>query len=250
MALPVTTALGRRERLWPAAVASAAVHAALIVWAIFRVPGPQIDLEQKPIVAKLVRLGEKRPEQYLPRKEVAPPPPAPAAPAPVATPGPAPTPAAPAVAVPTPHPKPAPPKATSPVRGSGNTLASVLSKVQKQVNDTRWGAPDGDPSGDAETAEEGDRYLALVKRELQSNYNVPATISERERLYLKSTIVLFIDPDGRISRWQIEAPSGNGAFDSALERALRSTRLAPPPDGMKDFYRRTGLRIVFTASPS
>src|SRR5512133_3332037 len=114
MAIPVTTALGRRDRLWPAALASAVVHAALIVWAIFRVQAAPIDLEQKPIVAKLVRLGEKRPEQYLPRKEVAPPPPAPAAPAPVATPGPAPAPAAPAVAVPTPHPKPAPPKAASP----------------------------------------------------------------------------------------------------------------------------------------
>ena len=90
MAIPVTTALGRRDRLWPAALASAAVHAALIVWALLRVPAPAIDLEQKPIVAKLVRLGEKRPEQYLPRREVAPPPPAPAAPAPVATPGPAP----------------------------------------------------------------------------------------------------------------------------------------------------------------
>jgi colicin import membrane protein/protein TonB len=245
MALPVTTALGRRDRLWPAALASAAVHAALIVWAMLRTAGPPIDLEQKPIVAKLVRLGEKRPEQYLPRKEAAPPPPAPAAPAPVATPGPAPTPAAPAVAVPTPHPKPAPPKATSPAHGTGNTLASVLSKVQKQVDEKRWGSPDGDPGGDSETAEEGDRYLAVVQRQIQTNYNVPATISERERMYLKGTIVLYIDPDGRISRWRFESRSGNGAFDDALERALRATRLPPPPDGMKDLYRRQGLQVIF-----
>jgi len=248
MAIPVTTALGRRDRLWPAALASAAVHAALIVWALLRVPAPAIDLEQKPIVAKLVRLGEKRPEQYLPRREVAPPPPAPAAPAPVATPGPAPAPAAPAVAVavPTPHPKPAPPKAAAPVRGTGNTLASVMSKVQKQVKEEQWGSPDGDPAGDSETAEEGDRYLAVVKRAIESNYQVfSTTVSDRERMYLKTAVVLYIDPDGRLSRWHIETPSGNGGFDAAVERALRSTRVPPPPDAQKDVYRR-GIAIVFT----
>src|SRR5512133_1806201 len=114
MSIPVATALGRRDRMWPAVVTSAVVHAGLIVFALVRVPAPEIDLQQKPIIAKLVRLGEKKPEQYLPRKEEAPPPPAPAAPAPIANPGPAPAPAAPAVAVPTPHPKPAPPKAASP----------------------------------------------------------------------------------------------------------------------------------------
>ena len=209
MAIPVTTALGRRDRLWPAALASAAVHAALIVWALLHVPAPAIDLEQKPIVAKLVRLGEKRPEQYLPRREVAPPPPA-------------------------------------PVRGTGNTLASVMSKVQKQVKEEQWGSPDGDPAGDSETAEEGDRYLAVVKRAIESNYQVfSTTVSDRERMYLKTAVVLYIDPDGRLSRWHIETPSGNGGFDAAVERALRSTRVPPPPDGQKDLYRR-GIAIVFT----
>jgi colicin import membrane protein/protein TonB len=249
MSIPVATALGRRDRMWPAVVVSAVAHAVLIVVALVRVPAPEIDLQQKPIVAKLVRLGEKRPEQYLPRKEEAPPPPAPAAPAPIASPGPAPQPHA--VAIAKPDPKPAP-KATSPrpstSKGTGTSLASVLSKVQKQVNETQWGAPDGDPSGDSETGEEGDRYLALVTRELHSNYTAPNTISERDRLHLKGTVVLYIDPDGRIARWQLETPSGNAAFDAALERAVRATRrLPPPPDGLKDVYRR-GLVVNFTAA--
>ncbi len=250
MSIPVTTALGRRERMWPAVATSAVVHAGLIIFALVRTPAPEIDLQQKPIVAKLVRLGEKKPEQYLPRKEAPPPPPAPAAPAPIATPGPAPQPHA--VAIAKPDPKPAPPRATSPrpttTNGSGNTLASVMSKVQKQVDEKQWGSPDGDPSGDSDTGEEGDRYLALVRREIQANYNAPATISDRDRLHLKGTVVLFIAPDGRISRWQLETPSGNSAFDAALERAIRSTgRLPPPPDAMKDLYRR-GLQVVFTAA--
>src|SRR5690242_2503765 len=204
MSIPVATALGRRDRMWPAVVGSAVVHAGLIVFALVRVPAPEIDLQQKPIVAKLVRLGEKKPEQYLPRKEEAPPAPAPAAPAPVVNPGPAPQPKA--VAIAKAEPKPAPPKATSPrpttTQGTGNALASVLSKVRKQVDEKRWGSPDGDPSGDSDTGEEGDRYLALVQRQIHANYTPPLTISERDRLHLKGTIVLFIDPDGRISRWQ------------------------------------------------
>ena len=72
MTIPVATALGRPDRLWPAVLVSVAVHAGLMGWALARRAGPEIDLSQKPIVAKLVRLGEKRPESYLPRKEAAP----------------------------------------------------------------------------------------------------------------------------------------------------------------------------------
>jgi colicin import membrane protein len=251
MAIPVTTELARRDRLWPAVIVSAVAHASLMVWALVRTPPPEIDLQQKPIVAKLVRLGEKRPEQWLPRKEEAPPAPAPAEKAPAPAPGPPARPV-PTVAIAKPEPKapprPAPARTPTPsaVRGTGNPLASVLSRVREQkATEQRWGSPDGDPAGDSDTGGEGDRYLALVLREIQSNYRVPATISERDRVALKSTVVLYVDPDGRISRWNFVARSGNPAFDDALERTLRQTRLPPPPDGMKDLYRRTGLQVIF-----
>src|SRR5512138_759864 len=90
MGIPVATALGRHDRMWPAVIASVVVHALVVAWAVARRPPPPIDLAQKPIVAKLVRLGEKRPEEWLPRKDAAPPPPAPsAAPAAPAAPVPA-----------------------------------------------------------------------------------------------------------------------------------------------------------------
>jgi colicin import membrane protein len=247
MTIPVATALGRPDRIWPAVAVSAAVHAALVMWAVVRTQSPEIDLHQKPIVAKLVRLGEKRPEEYLPRKEA--PPPAPA-PAPAAPPVPAalaaPTPPAPAAK---PGPKPAPPRPApapaAPSHGSGTSVSSILSKVQKQVAQDRWGDPNGDPAGDSEEGSEGDRYLALVIRSLQANYRVPATISERERLFLKGTVVLYIEPDGRITRWNVEKPSGNPAFDDALDRTVRQTRLPPPPDPLREAYRRTGLQVIF-----
>lgn len=245
MSAQFVTALGQRERLWPAVTLSAVVHALVITVALAGRSAAPIDLEQKPIVAKLVRIGEKRPEEWLPRKEAPPPPAAPPAPAPapaVAPPEP-PKPAAPA-----PTPAPAPPQAPAPSASGppgGTALSNVLSRVQKQMAEERWGDPAGDAAGDATTAEEGDRYLALVRRELQANYRVPATISERERLYLKGTVVLFIEPDGRLRGWRFEARSGNAAFDEALERTLRQTRLPPPPGGMRELYRSTGLQVIF-----
>jgi colicin import membrane protein len=233
------SALARRDRMWPAVTTSAVLHALAIVWAVSRPAAPAIDLQQKPIVAKLVRLGEKRPEDFLPRKPAAQPAPAPPAPvaAPAAPKAPAPAPAAkPPPPAPTPAAKPPPP---------GSTLASVLSKVKKQAQDERYGAPDGDAGGDSDTAE-GERYLALVHRAIHANYRVPSTIPERERLYLQASIVVWIDPDGHVTRWSVEHPSGNPTFDAAVERTLKATgRVPPPPDHLRDTARRTGVALLF-----
>ncbi len=248
MGLPMTSALSRRERLWPAVSASVAAHVVLIAWAVAHRPPPPIDLEQKAIVAKLVRLGEKRPEHYLPRKDAAPPPPA-AAPAPVAV-VPAAT-APPRPAIPAPHAKPAPAPAPAPAaaapRPGGASLSSILSKVQKQADEARWGDPTGTPAGDSDTAE-GDQYLALVDRALRANYVVPVTIPDRERLYLEANIILWVEPDGRIVRWRQERPSGNPTFDAAVERTLRVTpRVPAPPRSLSESYRKTGIQLVFRA---
>jgi colicin import membrane protein/protein TonB len=245
VSIPVASALGQRERIWPAVLVSCAVHAVAIGWAVTQSGGPSIDLEQKPIKARLVRLGERKPEKLLPRKQEPPPPapapaPAPAIPAataPVRAPAAAPTPRA--ARPPPPRPAPASPSS------AGAGLASALSRMQREVERERWGDPEGDPLGDSEDAGEGDRYLALVIRALQGNYDVPNTISERERLHLKSTIVLFIEPDGRVARWRVERPSGNVAFDAALERTIRQTRLPPPPDDKRETYRSNGVEVIF-----
>ncbi|HEY6001367.1 MAG TPA: energy transducer TonB [Anaeromyxobacter sp.] len=237
MGIPVATALGKRDRMWPAVLASLVFHALVVAWAVVRRPPPPIDLNQKPIIAKLVRLGEKRPEEWMPRKDVPPPPPPPA-PSPVAAPVPSPS----RPAAPTPK-APAKPAAPSQPQAS---LASILSKVQKQVDDRqRWGDPSGDPSGDSDSGTEGDRYLALVRNALQSAYIVPATISERERMYLKATVVLFLEPNGRVVDYRFETRSGNPAYDGALERAIRAVRLPPPPPEMREQFRKSGFGVNF-----
>jgi len=247
VSIPVATALGRRDRFWPAATLSVAVHVGVIAWAVVQTP-PPLDLDTKPLHARLVRLGEQKPENFLPRKadEAPPAEPPPAAAPPVA-------PEAPAAA-PTPAPMVAPAvkaapstrgKAASGARGSGSPLDSAITKVQREiVAEQRWGDPTGEVGGDAEESE-GDRYHALVERALRQNYDVPSTISEAERLYLSATVLVFVENDGRITRWRFERKSGNPAFDAALERTLRAAHLPPPPEAQRESYRRTGLQVTF-----
>jgi hypothetical protein len=122
----------------------------------------------------------------------------------------------------------------------------VLSKVQRDVEESRWGAPDGDPLGDSESGAEGDRYLALVVRELQSHYNLAKTIPDRELLQLGATIVLRLDASGRVLGHTFERRSGNAAYDAALERAIAAARLPPPPAELRERFRTTGLGVNFT----
>ncbi len=252
--IPVATELGRHDRFWPAVMASIAVHAAAIAIAVKASSLPTIELDQKPITARLVRLGEKKPEQLLPQKVTPPTPePAPAIPAPPAPQPPPTTPPAP-TAMPTPAPVAAPktPARSSPVRSpaNGGGVAAALARMEKQVQRERWGDPNGDPQGDSDEGSEGDRYMALVQRALHDNYVIPTTIPDKERLYLKSVVILWIEPDGHISRWKVEKPSGNAAFDDALERAIRKTTPPPPPDAQRDAYRTRGIQVTFTADDS
>jgi colicin import membrane protein/protein TonB len=123
-----------------------------------------------------------------------------------------------------------------------------MDKVRKDdrlASKERWGDPSGVPQGDATDASEGDRYLGLVTQALQSSYRLPATLSEQERVYLHATVVLTIEPDGRVSSFRFERRSGNASFDQALEHAVRESRLPPPPPELRQRYRTIGLGVNF-----
>lgn len=239
-----TSALGRPDRLWPMVLASLAAHAAVFSLTGLARPRPALEPGQQPIQARLVRLGEPRPKELLPRKEAPPPPAAEApAPAPIEV---APAPSPRAVAVPSEQPSPRaaakPGPAVKPGTPGGARLASVLSDMKQEL---QAGRADGAADGDASEAGEGDEYLALVVRQLRQGYRLPSTIGDRERLFLTGTLVLHIEADGRVSRYVLTRRSGNPAFDEALERAVRETRLPPPPPPLRDLYRRTGLEVLF-----
>ncbi len=226
---------GSRERLWPLLTVSVALHAAAIAFALFERPQePPVDLSQKPIMAKLVRLGPKKPEQYLPRKETQPDPAAAPETVPVTD-----AVALPDAAKPAPGAKP---------NGKRDPLAAVLNRMRREQarGDPGYGDPSGDPQGDSSEASEGDRYLALVDRALREVYRLPATISEKERLFLKAYVVLYIDADGKVSDFKFEQPrSGNGAFDNALSHAIHQARLPPPPPELRARLKTQGLGVNF-----
>lgn len=242
----VSPLAGSRERLWPVVAVSILLHVGAITAAVLHRPAPVIDLAQKPIMAKLVRLGQKRPENFLPRKEAEPPP------APAAAAAPVPIPGAPAAPDPKAHaaarPAPATPKpGTGKSTGKTDPLSSVLNRMRREqaLSEPAYGDPSGDPEGNASEASEGDRYLALVDRALHDSYRLPATISEKDRLYLKATVVLFIESDGTVSRYVFEKRSGNTTFDDALERAIRQARLPPPPPEIRSRMRQVGLGVQY-----
>jgi colicin import membrane protein/protein TonB len=232
-----TPLVPRGDRFWTAVAASAAVHAAAAGLALARRPPALIDLEQKPIVARLVRLGEKRPEHLLPRKEEPPPS---AAPAPATGP-PAPPPA------PRPGASPAP-RAAAPAPRGPDAFAAALGRIRRERlrPEPTVGDPSGDPLGDTSEPSAGDRYLALVQRALHEVYDAPLTISERERAHLRASLVLHIEASGAVAGWDFESRSGNASFDEALARAVRSARLPPPPPEMRAKVRREGLLVRFS----
>jgi colicin import membrane protein len=199
---------------------------------------PLINLDQKPIVAKLVRQGTPRDEKLLPRIEETPPPPKeqapPPAPAPVAAPPPA---------------VPAPAKTKAPGQKTGDERQKLLGAFDQLSKTKRTpevsGALDGDTSGDAAESE-GERYYGQLSAQVKRFYNVSETIPDQERVHLVAQVALFIDPNGQLARARLAKPSGNDLFDSAvLEAVKRAAPFAPPPVHLRNALQKYGIVLQF-----
>lgn len=219
------------------------VGALVLSWAL---AGPKVDLEQQPIKASLVRLGKKRDEKLLPRKEepLLPPPPK-AAEVPV----PAPAPPDTAVKIPTKDAKPdKSAKVDKPADGK-KTLFDAFSKAGTagKVEELE-GDPEGDPLGDS-AVQEGERYFGLLKSVVQRNYDVSDTIPEAERRTLKAEVALWIGAGGELVDVKLMKPSGNELFDSAVVGAVKkASPFAPPPGHLVESLKKQGVAIVFRAT--
>lgn len=92
------------------------------------------------------------------------------------------------------------------------------------------------------------RYVRRVMRELIANYGAETTDVRhgRDRIVASGVrFILFIEPDGRIARWQLVQRSGDAAFDDALARAFERTRFVPPPPpDLRERFRTEGLRLL------
>jgi hypothetical protein len=77
------------------------------------------------------------------------------------------------------------------------------------------------------------------------NWRIPAALLERGKDKLTASVVLFIEADGRLARWEVTSRSGDGDFDDALARTLGLVWLPAPPASMRKVYETSGLELTF-----
>ena len=210
----------------PGLALAIALHVAVVAAAFFL---PQLlDRPQplrKPVIAHLVALGKPRDPRLMPRKE--------SEARPVAT----------SAA--------SKPGAAGPARELSRqelmerALAGATRATKNEKPDPeRAGQETGSPTGTAASAEEGEKYFGEVEDRIHQNYVVPSVISERERMYLSATVVIYIGKDGTILKHVMTRPSGNSFIDQALVLALQRTRLPAPPPELASLVRE-GVEINF-----
>lgn len=225
----------RPSRMGPFMALSLASHAAIVgvmlvlSWVL---AGPRLDLDPKPIKASLVRLGKKREEKLLPRKEEAPPPSEPT-PAPAIVP-----------------PKEAPQK-TRPDVASKEKKASLADAFKKTASQAKPEELEGDPEGDKfgdSAVQEGERYYGLLTSAVRRYYDVSNTIDEAERLRLKAQVRIKLSEKGEVLDVDLSKPSGNEIFDSAVLAAVKKAAPFPPPPPHLRTEVKAGVTFAFSAA--
>jgi TonB family protein len=195
---------------------------------------PAIDLDPKPIQASLVRLGAKRDEKLLPRKDEVPPPPA-------EQPAPAPTTRQDLM-----H---ALDKAKrTPSESKDDKRKQLFGAFNKMSKTTQVeGAPDGSPDGDS-AVQEGERYWAELRAQVHRYYDVSQTIPESERMHLRAQVAIKIGSSGQLLNANLAKPSGNSLFDQAVMAAVKkASPFQPPPDTLRANLQSSGVALDFRA---
>ncbi len=226
-----------------AILGSALVHAGILGFFVLMtlLEPPKLDLAQKPVSAKLVRLGQKRDQHLLPRKDIAvpPPPQATARPQPVA------------MKARDPSAAPARPSASAAPKRNAEQVRRDLFRafdttaVPAKKEEVVEGDPEGDPEGDAADAEEGERYFGLILAKARRNYGVTKTIPPQELIRLKATVVLYIGATGELFKDpELQVSSGNEQFDQDVILSLKkSAPFGPPPAHLAEALKTVGVAI-------
>jgi TonB family protein len=222
----------RPSKMTPFMVFSVGFHGSLILvgavlsWVL---DAPRIDLDQKPIMASIVRQGKKRDEKLLPRKEEAPPPE-------VAK-----------VPIPTPDVKAPPPKPSAKSEKPVDKRKSLFDALNKTAKaDDPEGEENGDPNGDS-AKQEGERYYGIIKAAVRRNYNVTNTIPEAERIRLSADVVIRLDGEGNLVDVRLAKPSDNALFnDEILGAVKKAAPFGPPPPALKGPLKKDGVQLRFT----
>jgi TonB family protein len=220
--------------VWISILGSAAAHAGLIILLIIGGLVKDSGGREHVKITALLKKGQPRPKDWLPRKEAA------AVPAP------------PKNVRPSKEAKKVDSKAhnTSSRVDYSRDMASALSGLAKEggKEDSGEGSPDGVDEGTALIAQKGNEYMTKLYSAVKGQYSVPEIITERERQFLNATVVITINARGQIKNLTFEKRSGNQVFDSAIENAIRrAAPFPPPPAELADKYASEGIGIDFDA---
>jgi TonB family protein len=189
------------------------------------------------LVAKLVRLGQEKPANFLPRKVVE----VPESAAPVA------------IAERTPVASSSAPKETLPsakerIKQLAHSTQAALERLKQQPDEVPEGRADGVRGGDVADAAHalaGNLYVTEIMHCLQRNYSIFGTNPEGVK-NRSATVFVRIERDGHFIESRIERSSGLPAFDQAVERALKLCgKVSPPPEPMRERVRSDGIEVEF-----
>jgi TonB-like protein len=138
-----------------------------------------------------------------------------------------------------------PPKLSAAAKALLDGKQDKMDRALQKVED-REGDPEGDIHGtttDPTKAAQG--YMKTIISSLKSNYRLPETIPASQRQFLRASVVLFIERDGSIARYEFTQRHPNELFMGALEALLKSMKLPPPPAAQAAQLHDTGIEVVF-----
>ncbi|MFL5318680.1 MAG: TonB C-terminal domain-containing protein [Myxococcaceae bacterium] len=237
------------SRMGPFLLGSLGGHVALfgsiLLFSYFKLT-PDVNLDQKPIHAELVKLGKPRDQKLLPTKDQLPPPPQEVKAPPSQKEDVVPEKTTP---IPVPNVKPQETKAQTGDKSSQSkkSLFGAFDKLGKAPKpDDSTGQENGDVNGTSSEAI-GDQYAALITSQIRREYNVSDTISEQERMYLKAQVLVKISRTGEITFSKLIAPSQNDLFNDAVLAAVKKVgHLSPPPAEFQEEFASKGVVLQFT----
>lgn len=236
--------LARRNRLDPLLLVgigvSVLLHGGMAVAILYERTAAARPVKEAPrdfVVARMVRLGRKRPPNWLPV--------IPARPA-----------AGPRAGIRLSHDAQAAAAKKAEERRErveeakayrrADTLAKVFAAAQKELD--QEGDPRGSPTGTATEATPGDEYATACAEAVQKVWTVPPAILLPEATLgrLQAQVRVIIDGRGKVYDAKVKEPSKNRYFDASLKDALgRLKSLPAPPKGLMKGYPRVGIILLF-----
>lgn len=211
---------------------SALLHTAFVGALVFGVSGSNRTRAgiQPVITTKLVRLGEQRPKNFLPRKDKSAPPKKAIAPTKTSK---------------TPAPKPM--DARERLKEISQ-LSNALSRLRGNKNNVVEGMANGSVYGevtDLAQALIGNQYADEIKACAKANYVIEGIPPEKLK-NRSARVFVRVAADGTFFDLHLEKGSGLPAFDRAVEGALRRcAKVSPPPKEISKQVQKDGVEFEF-----